>query len=102
MLTITHPVDLREIQKSLTEFVGYGGIKVTTVQASFGFADVDDVVSGRATAERVIATSDARGYVPQWHGGDSDESVYVEVYSALGREFHGFIDRDSRKIVQAG
>lgn len=107
MLTITHPVDLREIQKCMTEFIGYGGIRVVTQHVSFGKVATEDVLSGKATAIEVTATSDGRGYIAAWHneatdGPFSDESVYVERYSARGREFHGFIDSVSRKIVQTG
>lgn len=106
MLTITHPVDLREIQKPLTEFVGYGGVKVKTVKASFGKVPVEEVTSGRARAIEVVATSDGRGYIPEWHKSDGilteGDTVYVEVYSAAGREFHGYLDSVTRKIVQTG
>lgn len=107
MLTITHPVDLRAIQKCGTEFVGYGGIPVTTQRAHYGFADEAAVLAGTATAEWVLATSDGRSFDGEWHdeavdGPFADETVYVERYSERGREFHGFIDSVSRRVVQTG
>lgn len=99
--------DLSGIQRTRTQFVGFGGITLTTVRASFGKITLEELQAG-ATAVEVTATSDGRGYCAgQWHredvdGAFSDETVYVERYSAAGREFHGFIDKVSRKIVQAG
>jgi hypothetical protein len=41
-----------------------------------------------------------------WHEGESAEQVYVERYEMRGaafvRVFHGWIDSESRKLVQAG
>jgi hypothetical protein len=106
MLTISHPFDLRLIQDSLTEFVGYGGMTMKTVGASFGVVPVEDVLSGKAPAIEVTATSDGHGYIPEWDTSNKDfdsyDLVYVERYSTRGREFHGWIDRESRKIVQSG
>lgn len=100
-------VDMQTIQKCLTEFVGVGGVKVTTVHAKFGKITDAEYHAG-ATAVEVIATSDGGRYAEgQWHreeidGAFADESVYVERYTAAGREFHGFIDKVSRKLVQTG
>ncbi len=99
-------MNVAEIQKCLTKFVGYGGIELTTVHASFGKITNEEFEAG-ATAVEVTATSDGGRYVADWHreeldGAFADESVYVERYTAAGREFHGFIDKVSRKIVQAG
>jgi hypothetical protein len=104
MLTLQHPFDLRTIQASRTTFVGYGGIKVTTVQASFGVVPVETVLNGTARAIEVTATSDGRGArTDAWHRGDeSGQAVYVERYSDRGREFHGWIDSETRMLVQAG
>ncbi len=105
-LTVTHPVNLRDIQKCGTTFVGYGGITVTTQRASYGHQPEAAVLAGIATAIEVTATSDGRGYVAEWHDENVDgafaDSVYVERYSPMGREFHGFIDSVSRKLVQTG
>lgn len=103
MLTISHPFDLQSIAKPGTQFVGYGGVPVTTVNASYGVVPVEDVLSGKAPAVEVTATSDGRGALTGcWHVGDSDASVYVERYSDRGREFHGWVDSDTRRLVQAG
>ena len=78
---------------------------MTTVGASYGIVPVEDVLSGKAPVVEVTATSDGRGIVNtgRWHDGDSDDLlVYVERYSARGREFHGWIDATSRRLVQAG
>lgn len=65
--------------------------------------DVDAVLAGTATPDTVHLSSDGRHYVAEWHtGAESAESVYVERWSPAGREFHGFVDAKSRKIVQAG
>lgn len=106
MLTIQHPVNLRDIQKCGTTFVGYGGVTVTTQHARFGHQPEAAVLSGVATAIEVTATSDGRRYVGEWHREDVDgpfaDSVYVEVYDYMGRKFHGYIDAVSRKLVQTG
>lgn len=103
MLTLTHPFDLQTIRKPLTTFVGYGGIKVTTVHASFGVVPVEDVISGKAPAVEVTATSDGRGaFTSCWHEGPESDAVYVERYSDRGREFHGWVDKVTRRLVQTG
>lgn len=104
MITLQHPFDLRTISPTRTKFVGYGGITMTTVGASFGIVPVEDVLSGVAPAIEVLATSDGRGGVRTdcWHDGDSDDLVYVERYSDRGREFHGWIDSTTRRLVQVG
>ena len=55
-------------------------------------------------ADVVTLTSDGRGYIPgAWHDGPRSESVYVERWQrGLGRVFHGFIDSQSRRLVQSG
>lgn len=39
-----------------------------------------------------------------WHNGDTDIDTWVpyEVWTAKGREAHGYIDATTRRIVQAG
>jgi len=105
MLQISHPFDLQTIAPSLTRFVGYGGVTMTTVGGSYGHVAVEDVLAGRAPMVEVTATSDGRSFHRGngWHAGpETGEAVYVEVYSDRGREFHGWIDSDSRKLVQTG
>lgn len=103
MQTITFDsFDIRQIAKTMTRFVGFGGIEVTTRQTSYGAVPVDTVLLGTAQPLEVTATSDGMGYLPEWHDGDSDDLVYVERYSPQGREFHGWVDRTSRRLVQVG
>jgi hypothetical protein len=99
--------DLSGVQKCLTKFVGMGGVTVTTVHAEFGKITNEEYEAG-AMAVRVTATSDGGRYAQgEWHreehdGAFSDETVYVETYDRVGRTFHGYIDKVSRKIVQTG
>lgn len=105
MKTLEFPVgktDLHEICKPLTEFVGFGGIAMKTVHCSFGKVPVEHVIEGLAIPTEVTATSDGRPYVGGWHEGESVGSVFVERYTLEGREFHGWIDSQSRKLVQVG
>ena len=107
MKTVGYPLtglDLKEIGKPLTQFVGYGGVTMTTVGCSYGKVPVETVTDGRAIPTEVTATSDG-GYYARgggWHEGECDEQVFVEVYSGRGREFHGYIDKVSRKLTQTG
>lgn len=53
--------------------------------------------------EVVTMTSDGRRYDRgEWHSGPEAESVYVERWNRDGRIFHGWIDRRTRRLVQAG
>lgn len=49
-----------------------------------------------------VLTLDGRHYIPAWHQGDEAEWIYVERWGAEGREFHGWADSVSRKLLQAG
>ena len=65
--------------------------------------DTDAVLAGTATPDSVMLSSDGRHWVAEWHAGpESADAAYVERYSARGREFHGFVDAVSRRIVQTG
>lgn len=61
-------------------------------------------ITNPGVAEAVTLTQDGRGYNRDgWHqGDDGEDAVYVERWTASGREFHGWIDSRSRKLVQAG
>jgi hypothetical protein len=63
---------------------------------------IDAIIAGEVAAERWTITQDGRSYIAQWHKGESAGAVYVERWEDGGRAFHGWIDVDSRKIVQAG
>lgn len=83
------------------------GVPLIVNRLSYGHADVEDVLSGSATPIEATLTSDGRSYFGGWHDADidgpfSDGGVYVERWSAAGRDFHGWIDPTSRKLVQTG
>ena len=76
---------------------------------SYGRVSVDDVLSGVAKPIEAVLTADGRGYISEWHRGPEcgvpeygDLSVYVERWTRDGRAFHGYVDRESRRIVQTG
>lgn len=85
------------------KFVSTSGCLLTVNQRTYPKdASLEDVQRGISAIE-VIATSDGRGYIAQWHEGTCDiVDVRVERYSERGLEFHGFIDPTSRRITQAG
>jgi hypothetical protein len=68
-------------------------------EAEFG---IDAIIAGEVAAERWTITQDGRGYIAEWHQGESADAVYVERWEDGGRAFHGWVDVTSRKIVQAG
>jgi hypothetical protein len=83
------------------------GVPLIVNRLSYGVVPVESVLDGTAKPIAATLTSDGRSYFPAWHddsvdGPCSDESVYVERWTAAGRDFHGFIDKASRKIVQTG
>ncbi len=67
---------------------------------------VEQVLAGTAgRADTITLTSDGRSYAAAPHDGPVgpiDELVYVERWSSLGREFHGYVHPTSRRIVQWG
>lgn len=74
-------------------------LPLTIVGRSWPLADQD--ASG--PADEVYLSSDGRGFVAAWHSGaESGESAYVEIRRVNGPSFHGWVDSESRKIVQAG
>lgn len=90
-------------------FVGFGGVTLRVNQRSWpAGTDLDAVLAGTATPDRIVATSDGRGLaVPfAWHAGDSGAEVYFERYAVEAGELrmvsHGWIDAASRQLVQAG
>jgi hypothetical protein len=57
----------------------------------------------RAPADTVYLSADGRSFsFDEWHNGDSDNTVYVEVARRNGRLSHGWVDSVSRKVVQVG
>lgn len=54
-------------------------------------------------ADVAVLTADGRhANTGEWHTGPEAEWVYVERWGVRGREFHGFIDSASRKLLQTG
>ena len=78
--------------------------ELTVVGLSYGHVPAEDVLSGRARPTEAKLSADGQSFVTsRWHEGEpSDETVYVERLTAEGRAFHGFIDSQSRRLVQAG
>jgi hypothetical protein len=65
--------------------------------------DVDAVIANTIAAESASLSSDGRTWLSEWHtGAESADAAYVERWTADGRVFHGWVDAQSRKIVQAG
>jgi hypothetical protein len=80
------------------------GIALTVNRRSWSpGADEAAIVAGTLPAESVVLTADGRRYDDRgWHEGPEAEWIYVERWTAAGREFHGWIDSVSRRILQAG
>ncbi len=80
------------------------GPLLTVSRVGYGDAELDRVLDGTADAEVVILTEDGRvAITSEWHSGSSERAVYTERWEAgRGRMFHGWVDADSRKLVQAG
>lgn len=79
------------------------GPLLTVNSVGYGQAELDRVLDGTADAIEAVLTEDGRMAVTwEWHEGHSWEQVYVERWDERGRVFHGWVDRASRKLVQAG
>lgn len=84
-----------------------GGALIVAVRAFPTDADADAIVSGKVAPASVIATADGgAAIIGEFHSGPEADWVYVEQYARIGdaeaRTFHGFVDSESRKLVQAG
>jgi hypothetical protein len=93
--------------KTRETFVGVGGVELVVSQLGWDAGTSIEEVEAGALATRLIGTQDGRHYAAGgWHEGESAEQVYVERYEMRGaafvRVFHGWIDSESRKLVQAG
>lgn len=91
------------------EFIGTDGIKLTVARRGWAAGTaIDDITSGAAPAERMLATQDGRhAQLDQWHEGECSEEVFYERYglTAAGefaRLGHGWIDAETRRLIQAG
>lgn len=81
----------------------YEAMTLTVTGRSYGHADVADVIAGTAAPIEVRLSHDGRMWHSLWHNGpETGEWVYVERWTAAGREFHGFVDSVSRRILQSG
>jgi hypothetical protein len=85
---------------------GFGGWLIVN-QCSYGKVDVDSVLNHTADVQEAILTEDGAGAnTREWHStlldGPSEHSVYVERWTPKGRQFHGYVDSVSRKVVQTG
>lgn len=70
-------------------------------------ADEAAVIARTLPADTIVATQDGKGaLLDAWHTGPSAADVYVERFSRIGgaeaRTFHGFVDSETRQLVQAG
>jgi hypothetical protein len=76
---------------------------LTVVELSYGHVPSEDVLSGRARPIEARLSADGRAFdSSRWHEGESSDEVYVERITAAGRAFHGYVDAQSRRLVQAG
>lgn len=98
--------ECRARMKTLTDALLAYGVKpgdefVNTDGAPMFVAEVYYDVDGYATA--VWLTADGRpAHTGAWHTGDAHEWIRVERYSERGMEFHGFVDSESRLLLQTG
>jgi hypothetical protein len=81
------------------------GFPMTCYMTSYGCAEVGEVLSGTAQAIEAVLTQDGHSAnLAEWHQGEptSAEWVFVERWTPEGRVFHGYVDPESRKVVQTG
>ncbi|HTU78525.1 MAG TPA: hypothetical protein VMF09_07180 [Solirubrobacteraceae bacterium] len=80
------------------------GRELRVVGLSYGRVPTEEVLAGRARPIEARLSADGRSFESRtWHRGDAcGEEVYVERITAEGCMFHGFIDSETRHIVQAG
>ncbi len=80
------------------------GRELKVVGLSYGRVAAEDVLGGLARPIEARLSADGRSFESTtWHDGEPcGEEIYVERLTTDGCVFHGFIDRDSRRIVQTG
>ena len=78
------------------------GMTLTVVSRYHGLRSI--AASWVCPALGAVLTADGRGArLDAWHQGpESREAVYVERWGDDGRRFHGWVDSESRLLVQAG
>lgn len=102
MSTIT-TIDGTEKCLSVVYSANYGGDLFVCGRTFSAFATVDEVQREAVRAEVVSLSADGRGWMDAWHRGpECGEAVYVEKHTVGGSVFHGWVDKASRRIVQAG
>lgn len=80
-----------------------GGPTLTVYHVSYGHAEISDVLAGTATAVEATATEDGRPVLPTWQiGPGSGHEIYFERFGLTGRRSHGWVDAETRQIVQTG
>jgi hypothetical protein len=81
----------------------YGGDLYVVGKRYSAFATTDEVSRGAVRPEVVTLSADGRQWIDGWHSGEeSGEAVYVEKITLGGSSFHGYVDKESRRVVQAG
>lgn len=104
--TITpRPAAATVLHLALGESMDTGeGIRMTVNRQSYpAGTPVETVLAGTAVPETVYLTQDGRGAdLTRWHQGPSADQVFVERWDAQGRAFHGWVDVNTRQLVQAG
>jgi len=90
----------------LGSFIGIEGIELKVYQRGWAAGTaLEDVLSGAAIGTYAIATQDGRGAnFEEWASAAEmcGEEIYYEHYTEAGRVGHGWVDRESRKLVQSG
>jgi hypothetical protein len=86
------PIGIMQAARVGDEVTGAGGSRMLVARNQDGMVVLTD--------DGVVANT------AEWHRVEVDGPeagiVYVERWSSVGREFHGWIDGESRKLVQAG
>lgn len=77
--------------------------ELTVVGLSFGQVSCEAVASGLANPIEARLSADGKGWVTEWERGSGcGQAVYVERHEPSGCVFHGWVDAESRRIVQTG
>lgn len=92
-MPVATPLDEVLVAQVGGEVMGDGGCVPLIVASRDG---------GLASAWMVVASQDGDEVRTGWHSGPSAGEVYYERYTRYGRVAHGWVDRETRKLVQAG
>jgi hypothetical protein len=110
---VTDPAAILALELRTTVRTHWLGQPITAVAGSFGKpapgVDRDEFVArciaGEVPNIELLLTADGRFANPgSWHEGPSDIDgwVYYERWTPEGRVAHGYVDPESRRLVQAG